>query len=229
MSGNYWQIVLASRRWHRYVRHKNFVVIIYVFPQFSLHIKNLRQRKWVRQKSLQNLTVNQWNNTIKLCILLYFNSVQKTVKKVLSHNQTSRQWDMLSGNDRSSDCTVTAFRTQLKTLLFVWLSDYVVTVELLPDSALVALRRFLCYINGRNNNNNNNNDNSVNYWGKFIVYNKWQRTHISHCQEQWGRQVAPVSNTFHNRRHNSSCQHRWMQNQMCWLDLQPIVSLQRNW
>jgi len=34
------------------------------------------------------------------------------------------------------------FRTQLKTLLFVWLSDYLVTVELLPDSALVALSWF---------------------------------------------------------------------------------------
>ena len=42
----------------------------------------------------------------------------------------------------TTHCAVTTFRTQLKTLLFVLLSDYVVTVELLPDSALVALRRF---------------------------------------------------------------------------------------
>ena len=51
-------------------------------------------------------------------------------------------WNSLPATVRSSDCTVTTFRTQLKTLLFVCLSDYVVTVELLPDSALVALRRF---------------------------------------------------------------------------------------
>ena len=42
-------------------------------------------------------------------------------------------WNSLPAAVRSSDCTVTTFRTQLKTLL--WLSDYVVTVELLPDSA----------------------------------------------------------------------------------------------
>ena len=54
----------------------------------------------------------------------------------------SSMWNSLPAAVRSSDCAVTTFRTQLKTLLFVWLSDYVVTVELLPDSALVALRRF---------------------------------------------------------------------------------------
>jgi len=48
-------------------------------------------------------------------------------------------WNSLPAAVRSS---VTTVRTQLKTLLFVWLSDYMVTVELLLDSALVALRRF---------------------------------------------------------------------------------------
>ena len=45
-------------------------------------------------------------------------------------------WNSLPAAVRSSDCAVTTFRTQLKTLLFVWLSDCV------EDSALVALRRF---------------------------------------------------------------------------------------
>jgi len=51
-------------------------------------------------------------------------------------------WNSLPAAVRSSYYTVTTFRTQLKTLLFVWLSDCVLTDELLPDSALVALRQF---------------------------------------------------------------------------------------
>jgi len=64
-------------------------------------------------------------------------------------------WNSLPTALRMSDCSLTTFRTQLKTLLFIWYIVYRRPYFLTAGQRICGLRGILCVINSLNNNNNN--------------------------------------------------------------------------
>jgi len=65
-------------------------------------------------------------------------------------------WNSLPTALQMSDCSLTTFRTQLKTMLFIWYIVYRQPYFLTAGQRICSLRGILHVINSLHNNNNNN-------------------------------------------------------------------------